>query len=119
MPPPPNLPLTVVDTDEKEGSQGRRVWGVVGKWGVGADTKVRHRGARIFRNFQRQRISEISEPAGPGGELWASRAGPAALRELGPGRPFMDLLPKSSNNLQKPRFFLPRTRNLLIFIEIY
>ena len=36
LPPPPNLPLTVVDTDEKEGSQGSRVreWVESEEWGL-------------------------------------------------------------------------------------
>ena len=74
---------------------------------------------KFFENFSGSGFRRFRSRPGRAGSFWASRAGPAAFREIGPGRPFMDLLPKSSENLQKPRYFLPRTRNLLIFIEIH
>ena len=70
----------------------------------------------FYRKIRDRQISEISEPAGPGREVFGRRR---LGRELEPGRPFMDLLPKSSKILQNPLYFLPRAADLLIFIEIH
>ena len=108
---------------------GREKWRTDNNFGrIGiSDLESLHIGQLLddpkFRNFNgfprlsgiwRSRSNLGAGQAGPGVSEW-----PSPVRELGPGRPFVDLLPKCFGISRKAPKFLGRARKSIDFLDFY